>query len=162
MDRATRYGSYVPVTTIGIAPIFGPETSRRRIRRLTCKVQPATSLGRIKGRYSPHDLVREHQDAPSALSSQGRLARSSQGRLARSGTALRFCGVKAVYRPHCSSRHLPGAREQQQLIPACPMAHEQEGTRVSHYPQRASKRGYRNITLRVLPTLAINIFDRRN
>jgi hypothetical protein len=40
------------------------------------------SLGRIKGRHSPHDLVPEHQDAPSAL--------SSQGRLARSGTALRF------------------------------------------------------------------------
>src|SRR5580704_2028801 len=25
MDRATRYGLYVPVTTIGIAPVFGPE-----------------------------------------------------------------------------------------------------------------------------------------
>jgi uncharacterized protein (DUF1697 family) len=30
-------------------------------------------------------------------------------------------GVKAVYRPLCSSRHLPDAREQQQRIPACPL-----------------------------------------
>jgi len=30
-------------------------------------------------------------------------------------------GIKAVYRPLCSSRHLPGAREQQQRIPACPL-----------------------------------------
>jgi len=30
-------------------------------------------------------------------------------------------GVKAVYRPFCSSRHLPAAREQQQRIPACPL-----------------------------------------
>src|ERR1700681_2552542 len=36
MDRATRYGWYVPVTTNGIAPIFGPETGGR-IHRLTCK-----------------------------------------------------------------------------------------------------------------------------
>src|SRR4030081_858610 len=34
MERATRYGSCVPVTTIGIAPIFGPETGRRQF---TCK-----------------------------------------------------------------------------------------------------------------------------
>src|ERR1700738_1874513 len=33
MDSATRYGSCVPVTTIGIAPIFAPETNGRRIRR---------------------------------------------------------------------------------------------------------------------------------
>ena len=26
MDRTTRYGSCVPVTTIAIAPIFGPAT----------------------------------------------------------------------------------------------------------------------------------------
>src|SRR6266404_115384 len=32
-DRATRYGLYVPVTTIGIAPIFEPETNGRRIRQ---------------------------------------------------------------------------------------------------------------------------------
>src|SRR3984893_13816714 len=52
MDRATRYGLCVPVTSIGIAAIFGPETSGRRIHR---------------GRRSPDDLVREHQDAPLAL-----------------------------------------------------------------------------------------------
>ncbi len=28
MERTTRYGSFVPVTSIGIAPIFGPETQR--------------------------------------------------------------------------------------------------------------------------------------
>jgi hypothetical protein len=38
MDRTTRYGSCVPVTTIGIAPIFGPETSRRRVRSLSLQV----------------------------------------------------------------------------------------------------------------------------
>src|SRR5258705_13951368 len=51
MDRATRYGLYVPVTTIGIAPIFGPETNGRRIHRV---------LGAPKanaGRRSPDDLV---------------------------------------------------------------------------------------------------------
>jgi hypothetical protein len=33
MDSATRYRLYVPVTTIGITPIFGTETGRRRLRR---------------------------------------------------------------------------------------------------------------------------------
>src|SRR5882672_4938299 len=51
MDRATRNGSYVPVTTIGIAPILGSETSGQRIHRLTCKVQPAkaTASYRLSG-----------------------------------------------------------------------------------------------------------------
>ncbi|HEY4861946.1 MAG TPA: hypothetical protein VII14_18650, partial [Xanthobacteraceae bacterium] len=38
------------------------------------QLQPARSSGALKadvGRYLPHALVREHQDAPSALSSQG-------------------------------------------------------------------------------------------
>jgi hypothetical protein len=38
------------------------------------QLQPAKSSGALKtdvGRYLPHALVREHQDAPSALSSQG-------------------------------------------------------------------------------------------
>src|ERR1700731_3124180 len=63
-------------------PQFSDQRPSRTNPSAHLQVQPATSLGRIKGRYSPHDLVREHQDAPSAL--------SSQGRLARSGTALRF------------------------------------------------------------------------
>src|SRR5438552_15182713 len=37
MDRATRWGSCVPVAIIGIVPIFGPETSGRRARRLSGK-----------------------------------------------------------------------------------------------------------------------------
>jgi hypothetical protein len=45
MDRATRYGSCVPVTTIGIAP------TRTRDQRATnppfhLQIQPATLLGR--------------------------------------------------------------------------------------------------------------------
>src|ERR1700704_676375 len=68
MDRATRYGLYVPVTTIGIAPIFGPETNGRSTD------SPANAAGNVigappkanVGRRSPDDLVREHQDAPLA------------------------------------------------------------------------------------------------
>jgi hypothetical protein len=84
MDRATRYGSYVPVTTIGIAPIFGPETAGDESAG-----SPASAAGNVigarradLGRHSPHDLVRERQDALSPL--------SPQGGLAPSGTALRF------------------------------------------------------------------------
>jgi len=44
-----------------------------------------------------HDLVREHQDAPSPLSSQGRAC------TVRHGTA--FSGVKAIYRPIASAGH---------------------------------------------------------
>src|SRR6202011_4495031 len=68
-----------------VAPCAGPcctDEAKRTNPSAHLQVQPATSLGRIKGRHFPHDLVPEHQDAPSAL--------SSQGRLARSGTALRF------------------------------------------------------------------------
>src|SRR6267154_5531609 len=69
-DRATRYGSCVPVTTIGTAPI------RTRDQRATnppthLQMQPATlsgaSLKADVGRRSPDDLVGEHQDAPLAL-----------------------------------------------------------------------------------------------
>src|SRR5260370_19039223 len=45
MDRATRYGLYVPVTTIGNRPIFGPEANGRR---------PTF----------PDDLARPHHGAP--------------------------------------------------------------------------------------------------
>jgi hypothetical protein len=50
MDRATRYGLYVPVTTIGIAPIR-TETNGRRIRRLTCKSRRQRYRGVTKGRW---------------------------------------------------------------------------------------------------------------
>jgi hypothetical protein len=70
MDRATRYGSYVPVTTIGIAPI------RTRDQRATnpptyLQMQSSNVIGAsLKadvGQRSPDDLVREHQDAPLTL-----------------------------------------------------------------------------------------------
>ncbi len=48
MERATRYGSYVPVTTIGIAQI-GPGTNGRRIGRLTCKCRRQRYWGVTKG-----------------------------------------------------------------------------------------------------------------
>src|SRR6266851_3610871 len=54
MDRATRYGSCVPVTTIGIAPVFGPETSGRRIRRLTCKCCRQRHWGALKADVDRH------------------------------------------------------------------------------------------------------------
>ena len=71
MDRATRYGSCIPVTTIGIAPIFGPEAGGRRIRRLTCKYSQPRHSCTLKADTS-RTTCREHQDAPPALSSQGR------------------------------------------------------------------------------------------
>src|SRR6267142_1042754 len=69
MDSATRYGSCVPVTTIGTAPI------RTRDQRATAD-SPANAAGNVVGaslkvdvgRRSPDDLVCEHQDAPLALS----------------------------------------------------------------------------------------------
>ena len=63
-------------------PNFQTRGQAGRIRRLTCKCSRQRHWGALKVRHPPHDLVREHQDAPSALSSQGRLARSA--------TALRF------------------------------------------------------------------------
>ena len=48
IDRATRYGSYVPVTTIGIAQ-FCPETNGRRIRRFTWKCSRQGYWGVTKG-----------------------------------------------------------------------------------------------------------------
>src|SRR5882757_10590442 len=70
MDSATRYGSCVPVTTIGTAPI------RTRDQRATNPpTAPASAAGNVVGallkadvgRRSPDDLVCEHQDAPLAL-----------------------------------------------------------------------------------------------
>src|SRR4051794_5267257 len=59
MDSATRYGSCVPVTTIGI-PIFAPETNGRRIRRLIANAVGNVCGAPLKtdvGRHSPDDLV---------------------------------------------------------------------------------------------------------
>src|SRR5258708_7705890 len=56
IDRATRYGLYVPVTTIGIAPIFGSQA------------KPATKSTKDRSwPLLPDDLVRDRQDAPWAL-----------------------------------------------------------------------------------------------
>lgn len=103
MDRVTRYGLCVPATTIGIAPICGPETSGRRIRRLTCKSGRHRRWGALRadvGRHSPHDLVCEHQDAPSALSSQGRHG-PAQNELDRHGESLRIGGARAFKLNDC-------------------------------------------------------------
>src|SRR5882757_4987353 len=59
MDSATRYGSCVPVTTIGI-PIFAPETNGRRIRRLIANAVGNVCGAPLKtdvGRHSRDDLV---------------------------------------------------------------------------------------------------------
>src|SRR5260370_37787609 len=55
MDRATRYGLYVPVTTIGIAPTFGPRPTGDESAKSQVSLR------------SPHGSVREHQDAPLAF-----------------------------------------------------------------------------------------------
>jgi len=112
MDSATRYGSCVPVTTIGIAPKFGPETSGRRIRRLTCKCSRQRHGGALKADI-PHMTW---------FASIRMLLQHFPRKVGLHGPARRcVSGVKAVYRPLCSSRHLPDAREQQQRIPACPL-----------------------------------------
>src|ERR1700731_323958 len=70
MDRATRYGSCVPVTTIGIAPnsdqrLTGDESADSPANAANSVI--GASLKADIGRRSPDDLVREHQDALLAL-----------------------------------------------------------------------------------------------
>jgi hypothetical protein len=75
MDRRTRYGSYVPITTIGIAQFSDQRPAGDESVGSPAKCSRQRHCGALKAdvdRHSPHDLVREHQDAPSALSSQGR------------------------------------------------------------------------------------------
>ena len=62
MDRATRYGSYVPVTTIGIAPIFGPEAPRQHIHDKCTSVRYPGPLAVC---YPDYGMVREVSEPPS-------------------------------------------------------------------------------------------------
>jgi hypothetical protein len=62
MDKATRYGSYVPVTTIGIAPIFGPKAPRQH--SATSLLQSGIAGHRLFV-YPNYGTVREVSEPPS-------------------------------------------------------------------------------------------------